>query len=680
MLKIVFFIFSFLNIPGSATEAKPVTLIAEGSTYDLSTSVEWFVDANAEFGFRDIINGRIKPYFKPPPTHILNFGYTNRPLWCRFRVRDLNPDNLYMEIKNPDLDSVSVYIFDENDHLVHQHHTGDYVPSGDREVSGNNFFIDLHTKKGNEYTVYLRARSVNSSLFLPLYIAPLKTFYNSDRREGVFQAIYYGVIFFIVIYNLFLFVILKKPEYFYFSAFVFFLGIVFAIYSGYAIHYLWGKQTWLNKYPVVFASLSGIFSILFTSNLLKSEIQTPRRHIWILALTGIYLLSIILQISGFSKIAYRFMLYNVFFSFAFIISIALSVWRRGYKPAGYYIFAWSFFLAGFMLYALREFNVIPVNDLTIHAAQVGSFLAIILISFSLGKKINIYIDNTSEAWSLAASTAEENERLIKHQNRLLEDRVNQRTHDLKQTVQTLQQQEEELKVANEFKDKVFSMISHDLRSPLTTLGGLLNILQNENLTEKERSRILKNLRLSLKHTHDILDNIFEWATRRQSREHKLREFDFHQVVKEMTGLFSVQLEAKSIKFVNNIQPGTVIKTDKNMIHLVLRNLISNAIKFTGKDGTISVSCEVTESNFDIKVSDTGIGMSAEDQKKLFNGNNHFTTRGTNNEKGTGLGLLLCKEFIEKNGGKIQASSVKGKGSTFTVKLNKEIQAHENVAV
>jgi len=184
--------------------------------------------------------------------------------------------------------------------------------------------------------------------------------------------------------------------------------------------------------------------------------------------------------AGFSKTSYQFLLYNAFFTFAFIISTAVSVWRKGYKPAGYYISAWSIFLAGMIVYLLREFNLLPVNYFTVHAAQTSSFLAIILISFSLGKKINIYIDNTNAAWDLAASTAEENERLVKHQNHLLEERVNQRTRDLEQTVHTLQQQEEELKIANEFKDKVFSMISHDLKSPLTTLGGLLNVLQTEN--------------------------------------------------------------------------------------------------------------------------------------------------------------------------------------------------------
>ncbi len=668
MIKILFLTFSFLSIFVSTVDAKLFAITDSKSIYDLSTSIEWFIDKNARFNADDIVKGLLNPYFNKPPKNILNLGHTDRPVWCRFGIENLVAEDLYLKLVNPGFDSVSVYVFDAKNDLVYFHQTGDYVPAVEREIHRNDFFFNLHTEPGRQYTVYLRMRAMSSSVFSPLYIAPLKVFFNDSSPDDLLQAIYFGIILFIIVYNIFLFIILKKPEHLYFAAFVFFLGLVFSVYSGYANQYLRGKQMWLNQYSVVFAALSGISVIFFTSSLLSSREKAPRRHIWFLALTGIYTLSIIIHLSGYPVIAYHFLLYNVFFTFIFILSTAISVWRTGYKPAGYYILAWSFFLTGIIIYALRDLNLLPINQFTAHAPQIGSTLAIVLISFTLGKKINIYIDNTNKAWSLAVNTAEENEKLIKHQNQLLEERVNQRTKDLEQTVHTLQQQEKELKVASQFKDRVFSMISHDLKSPLATLGGLLNVLQRENLTADEKSRILKNLQMSLNNTHDILDNIFEWATRRRFQDKNLKKFDLHQVAEEMISLFSLQFESKSITFVNRIQPNTFIETDKNMIQLVLRNLISNAIKFTNEGGEITVSIKLSEDGFDIRVSDTGVGMSFEDQEKLFNSKDHFTTRGTNNEKGTGLGLLLCKEFVEKNDGTIEVSSIKGKGSTFSVKL------------
>ncbi len=680
MAKTLFSIISFLNLFAFAAEANPYTVTDQKTLYDLSTSIEWFIDENARFKVNDITEGLLESRFNEPPEKMLNLGHTDQPVWCRFEIKNLIPENLYLNLLNPDFDSVSVYVFDNKNNLVYFHQTGDYVPNDKREINGNSFFIDLHMDKGRQYTVYLRARAMSSSVFFPLFIAPLKVFFNNHPGYNWFQAMYYGIIFFIIIYNLFLFIILKKSEHFYFAAFVFFLGLSFAVYRGYANQYLWGSQTWLNQYVTVFSALSGISAILFTSTLLRSSEKAPLRHIWFLALIGIFIITILIHLAGFPFISYHFLLYNAFFTFVFIISISLSAWLTGYKPAGYYILAWSFFIIGLIIYTLRDSGILPFNSFTAQANQIGSTLAIILISFTLGKKINIYIDNTNEAWSLAVRTAEENERLIKHQNQLLEERVNQRTRDLEQTVHTLQQQEEALKVANQFKDKVFSMISHDLKSPLSTLGGLLNVLQKENLTSSEKSRILKNLRLSLNNTHDILDNIFEWATRRRFRDKHFKEFDLHQVVEEMISLFYLQLESKSLTFSNRVKPQTYIKTDKNMIQLVLRNLISNAIKFTTEGGKITVSMDASENDFDIRVSDTGVGMSFEDQEKLFNSTNHFTTRGTNNEKGTGLGLLLCKEFVEKNDGTIEVSSIKGEGTTFSVKLKKVSGKKEEITV
>ena len=677
MTKLLFSISFFSIFLANTILAKPELIKIDNEVlYDVSTRVEWFIDEGAKFNSDDLLAGKLEQHFNPPPTQMLNFGHFNDPVWLRFTVNNLLPRQIYLEFGNAQLDSISIYVFDHKSNLIYFHKTGDYVPNRKREIQENNFFFNLHTKPAEEYTIYLRARSEASSLFFPLHVAPLKVFYNTNLKEDLLQGMYFGFIIFIFIYHFFLFLILKRPEHIYFSIFVLFLGLMSAIHDGYAIQFLWGNQTWLNQLLGVVSALAGIFIILFTSSLLKSKEKTPGRHIWLLALIGVYLLSIIIDLLGAPIIAHRFVLYNTFFTFIFVLTTAYNAWRNGFKPAGYYFIAWSFFMVSIIIYTLRDFDIIPINNITAHAFQIGSTITILLVSFTLGKKINIYIDKRNEARNLATKTSEENERLVKFQNQLLEERVIQRTKDLEQTVHSLQQQRKELKLANEFKDKVFSMISHDLKSPLSTLGGLLNVLQMGNLSESDKTRILNNIRLSLKNTHNILDNILEWATKRQDQDKTLEKFNMHHVVEEMITLFSVQLDTKSISLINKVESDTWIDADKNMIQLVLRNLISNAIKFTGEGGKISIMLESTDSIFNIHVQDTGIGISQEDQNKLFNDQNHYTTRGTNNEKGTGLGLLLCKEFVEKNGGAIELTSQKGKGSTFTIKLEKGLVISE----
>ncbi len=679
MIKLLFSISFFTIIFANNILAKPEVIKIDNEVlYDISTKVEWFIDEGARFNSDDLLAGKLEQHFNPPPSKMLNFGHLNDPVWCRFAILNLISEDLYLEFQNAQLDSISIYIFDQEGNLLYFHKTGDYVPSNKRKVQAHNFFFNLHSKPGEQHTIYLRTRSLASSQFFPLYVSQLNVFYNKNLTENLLQGMYFGLILFIFIYHFFLFLILKRQEHIFFSIFVLFLGLMSAIHDGYAIQFLWGNQTWLNQLLGVVSALAGIFIILFTSSLLKSKEKTPGRHIWLLALIGIYLMSIIIHILGGSLIAQRFVLYNTLITFIFILTIAYKGWRSGFKPAGYYFVAWSFFLAGIIIYTLRDFDILPTNNITAHAFQIGSTLAILLISFTLGKKINIYINKRNEARNMATKTAEENDRLVKFHNQLLEERVNQRTKDLEQTVHSLQQQGKELKLANQFKDKVFTMISHDLKSPLSTLGGLLNVLQMGNISESDKTRILNNIRLSLKNTHNILDNILEWAAKQQNQDKTQEKFNIHHLVEEMITLFSVQLDAKSISLVNKVETDTWIDADKNMIQLVLRNLISNAIKFTDEEGKIFIMVEPTDSILNIHVQDTGIGISQEDQNKLFNSQNHYTTRGTNNEKGTGLGLMLCKEFVEKNGGTIELTSQKGEGSTFTIKLEKEQVKSEEI--
>ncbi len=377
---------------------------------------------------------------------------------------------------------------------------------------------------------------------------------------------------------------------------------------------------------------------------------------------------ILLNIYGASYVAIRFIHFNTSFTILFLLFTAITVLKRGYRPAFYYIISLAIFIIGYVLFLLRENNLIPISNFSEYVLQIGSTLSIISMTFALGRKINEYIDKRDEARALALKASMQNERLIAHQNQMLETRVTERTKDLEQTIHTLQKQREALADANQFKDKVFSVISHDLKSPLSTLGGLLNVLKVNNLDENEKEKILNNVQLALKNTRNLLDNILIWATRKRDTKPEGSLFDIYLVVEENFELFQPQAEAKSLSLINEIPSGYQVYGDRNMLQLVLRNLVSNAIKFTKERGKIWVMIKPENDDVCILVKDSGIGISPENQKKLFDDNHHFTTRGTNNEKGTGLGLRLCREYIEKQGGTISVESAKDQGTTFKIVL------------
>lgn len=247
-------------------------------------------------------------------------------------------------------------------------------------------------------------------------------------------------------------------------------------------------------------------------------------------------------------------------------------------------------------------------------------------------------------------------------NKELAKQVAERTKDLKT-------QKEELQKINSSKDKLLSIISHDLKGPLNSIKQMLNLLSSGNLTAEELKYLIGNITQDVGVSVNLLDNLLNWA-RSQMQGIKVAkvEINIFEIVEENFQLFNYNLNKKKIQHQNKVPTQAIIIADYDMIKLVIRNLIANAIKFTPEEGRITVGCTQNAQQTQICVSDTGIGISKENQENLFKVKETFTKIDESKEVGTGLGLILSKEFIEKNGGEITVESEKGKGSTFRIKF------------
>jgi signal transduction histidine kinase len=227
----------------------------------------------------------------------------------------------------------------------------------------------------------------------------------------------------------------------------------------------------------------------------------------------------------------------------------------------------------------------------------------------------------------------------------------------------------QLEGLNKLKNKIFSIVSHDLRGPIGSLNAVLQMTEHAQISREEFQMLVKSLHANVKQLHGTLDNLLQWS-HAQSHELKVmpQSFILKNLVDEIFQLLKFNAAAKGVALQNhgNLQLG--IFADLTMAQSILGNLISNAIKFTPKGGVVSVSAESDQKMAKIAVEDNGHGMSPEIVKSLFKTIQHFSTPGTDGEKGTGFGLLLCKEFVEKNGGTISVSSELLKGSTFSFTL------------
>jgi signal transduction histidine kinase len=231
----------------------------------------------------------------------------------------------------------------------------------------------------------------------------------------------------------------------------------------------------------------------------------------------------------------------------------------------------------------------------------------------------------------------------------------------------VQQQNLELQDLNATKDKFFSIISHDLKGPLNSLTSFSALLINhtDSLTKEEITLLAKDLDKSLKNLFALLENLLEWSRSQTGNiEFKPEAFDLQELLELNKELLGAQAQNKQISIVNNSIGHLVVNAHKHSVNTVVRNLVSNAIKFTPAGGTISMKITADRNTATVSIQDTGVGMNKEIQEKLFRIDTKHSTRGTADEKGTGLGLILCKEFIEKNGGKIWVESEPGKGTSF----------------
>ena len=228
----------------------------------------------------------------------------------------------------------------------------------------------------------------------------------------------------------------------------------------------------------------------------------------------------------------------------------------------------------------------------------------------------------------------------------------------------------ELEQLNQVKDKFFSIISHDLRSPINALSGILDLMDRGQLKPEEFSQLVKELKIQFSHTKTLINNLLDWALlQMDTLKIQTEKINLHKLVDDNLKLLS-SLHLKDIEMINHLPENIYALADPNTINLVFRNLILNSIKFTENGGKIWVDTKEDGNELVISVSDNGVGIAPEVQSLLFEKTSAYTTRGTANEKGTGLGLILCKEFVERNGGKIWVTSEVGKGSTFSFTLKK----------
>lgn len=243
--------------------------------------------------------------------------------------------------------------------------------------------------------------------------------------------------------------------------------------------------------------------------------------------------------------------------------------------------------------------------------------------------------------------------------------------DLKKAKKTIAHKNDELAQANATKDKFFSIIAHDLRNPISGFLNLTELMVTDlhKLNEEEKERFTKNLNTSAKNLHMLMENLLQWS---RAQIGKIQSTPSQQpicpLLEEQIDILNTSIQQKQILIYLASSDAHNACFDRNLLGTVFRNILSNAIKFSHPEGSIYISTQINEKQLAIIIKDEGIGMSQEIQEKIFDIGTWHSQKGTCNEKGTGLGLIICKEFVELNNGSIEFKSALNKGTTFRILL------------
>ncbi|MDY6801190.1 MAG: ATP-binding protein [Bacteroidota bacterium] len=254
---------------------------------------------------------------------------------------------------------------------------------------------------------------------------------------------------------------------------------------------------------------------------------------------------------------------------------------------------------------------------------------------------------------------------------ILEENLTRKSIQIEKQKNAIEKNKKDLEDLNATKDKFFTIIAHDLKNPFNTVIGLSELLMEryDTYDEKKIKHFIEHIYKFSKNAYNLLENLLQWAKSQTGRiDINIEKTNLFELINDNFNLLKGRADSKNIKVTLNVDIGLYAFIDKNMIRTVLRNLISNAIKYTQKNGEVGVKTSKDENFIYVTVFDTGVGIPEENLDKIFKIDTNISTQGTDDETGTGLGLIIAREFVEQNGGEISVSSQEGKGSEFTIKL------------
>ncbi|HET8706874.1 MAG TPA: 7TM diverse intracellular signaling domain-containing protein, partial [Pseudomonadales bacterium] len=531
---------------------------------------------------------------------------------------------------------------------------GDLQPFRNRYGNNRNFLIPVNFDTPGRQILYIRTQT-DGAMQLPLTYFDRQHYFDTEQEAIAIEGIYLGILLIMSFYNFFIFLTVRDSAYATYSFFVFFTLLFQGSLHGFGYQFIWPDSPDINRYFTPF-SIGGCVAggTLFSIRFLRLSELSITLHRIMASLCALAFLDMALAFVLPYSYSIRMGVVLNMVSVIYALFCGVYCWRKGMPHARYYIFAWGFLLASVAVLDLNKSGILPLNFFTEYAMQLGSAIEATLLSFALGDRINTERKQKMQAQQLAF----ENERMARiEQERFLREEM--------LTQQKLVAAEAESRAKSQF----LATMSHEIRTPMNGVLGMAELLQETPLQPAQRTYvevIMQSGKVLLNVINDILDFSKIEAGK---MEIEYLDFDLEQLCLECASVFALTAEKKNIELIaySDIDIPQLIKSDSNRIRQVVLNLMSNAFKFTTEGKVVFHVAKILQNEKEMlrfEVMDSGIGITPDQQNKLFSAFSQADTSTSRKYGGTGLGLAISKKLIEMMGGEIGVTSELGKGSTF----------------
>ncbi|MBF0240138.1 MAG: SpoIIE family protein phosphatase [SAR324 cluster bacterium] len=634
------------SFPLKGFSVTPVVLDEGQNQYSIGRHLEILVDPERKFTIDEVQSATWEPSQKDTPS----FGFTKAIYWVRFTIENPFPKDQtwLLEYGYPPMDLIELYL-PQPDGTFEIKRSGDTLPFSSRALTHRNPTFMIPLPPNQQQTFYMRFVT-ESSMQFPLTLWSAFAFTEKDHAEQYGFGLYYGIMLVMVLYNLFIYTAIRDRSYLYYVFYVVAYSLFQMSLNGLATELFWPNWMWWANRSVPFWIGGAFFGLLiFSKSFLHARRYAPRlNHVLTGLLTGFGLVMVVSLVAKYAlsiKLAVALVVISPFF----LIAVALICWKNNYSPARYYVFAFAALLSGIVMTGLSAAGLIPSNFLTNYGIQIGSALQVILLSLALADRINL---ERREKFLAQREALQANEKAIEAQ---------------KQAIKAQEESIENLKKADKLKDEFMANTSHELRTPLNGIIGLTDSLLDgaEGAVNAGQAKTMRMVIQSAKRLANLVNDILDFSKmKKQELQLQIKKVVFPDIVQLAVSLSQALIGNKSLQLVNLVPNDLpLIQADENRLQQILLNLLGNSIKFTHA-GEVRIKAELKDNWIHVAVEDTGIGIPANQQARIFESFEQGDGSTAREYGGTGLGLSITKRLIELHGGTIGVQSEPGKGSVF----------------